>query len=382
MEGEEQAHRRVVVFSQREASRKVWQASQYEFEDVVAAVEDARVIAPPGTPVTPVARARRMAENALRTGLRRPRLAAMQPTRMDDEADLFFAVFASGHDLAYLPRLQGWQERSRHKVAFVVEWWTTQASSTRDCMRLLKDFDQVFVFSRGILPHLRATAGVPCDYLAGAVDLDVFSPPTPAPARTIDVNSYGRTLPETHQALVRALEARRLHYVHSTTAGPFAFAAHREHRLQTAAALQRSRYTVVYRNNESPARALLSAGEESLTFRYFEGIAAGAVVLGTRPEAPDFTDCFDWPDAVIPIGAPEPDIESVIAALDADPERLARARLDNVTQSLRRHDWGHRWRTVLASVGLEPTPQLQARLGRLAARADALEASSPAPPPG
>lgn len=364
---------RVVVFSQRGASRKVWEAAQYEFEDVVAAVADVRLVAPPGGDRSDLDRLRRQVGNRVRRRTGRPRLAAMTPTELDGEVDLFLAVFASGHDLAYLPRLKGWQERCRTKVAFVIEWWTTQAASTTDYLRLLADFDHVFVFSRGILPHISEVAGVPASYLPMAVDMTLFAPAVPPPVRSIDVTSYGRTMPETHEALVRAMRAGHLYYTHSTTSGAFSVANHREHRLQLAATLQRARYSIVYRNNQHPARVVTTAGEESLTSRYFEGIAAGAVVLGTAPDVPDFRECFGWPDSVIPIGAPEPDIEAVIRTLDAEPERIARARTANVAGSLRRHDWAHRWSTVLGTVGLPGGPRLEARLGALAASADAVE---------
>ena len=367
---------RVVVFSQRGASRKVWEAAQHEFEDVIAAVDDARIIAPAGGDRSDLARLRRQGSNRLRRRAGRPRLAAMTPTELDGEADLFFAVFASGHDLAYLPRMRGWQERCRTKVAFVIEWWTTQVGSTTDYLRLLRDFDHVFVFSRGILPHIEEVAGVPAGYLPMAVDMTVFAPPVPAPVRNVDVTSYGRTMPETHKALVRGMEAGRLYYTHSTTSGVFSVADHREHRLQLASNLHRSRYSVVYRNNQHPARAVVTAGEESLTSRYFEGIAAGAVVLGTAPDVPDFTECFGWPDSVIPIAAPEPDIEAVIEALDSDPGRIERARRTNVAESLRRHDWAHRWSTVLGAAGLPPTAELTDRLLALSARADDVDAGT------
>lgn len=375
-DGRDESRSRVVVFSQRGASRKVWEAAQHELEDVIAEVDDVRIIAPPGGDPSDLARLRRQGANRLRVRAGRPRLAAMRPTELDGEADLFFAVFASGHDLAYLPRLTGWQERCRTKVAFVIEWWTTQVGSTTDYLRLLKDFDHVFVFSRSILPHIEEVAGVPASYLPMAVDMRLFAPPVPAPERCIDVTSYGRTMPETHKALVAAMRAGRLYYSHSTTSGAFSVADHREHRLQLAAGLQRSRYSVVYRNNQHPARAVATAGEESLTSRYFEGIAAGAVVLGTAPDVPDFTECFGWTDSVIPIGAPEPDIAAVIEALDADPERLQRVSRTNVAESLRRHDWAHRWRTVLQTVGLPPGPALDDRLRGLAASADALQSGS------
>jgi hypothetical protein len=55
------------------------------------------------------------------------------------------------------------------------------------------------------------------------------------------------------------------------------------------------------------------------------------------------------------------DIADVLANLNAQPERLARIRTDNVVNSLLRHDWMYRWGTILDTVGLEHTPEMRAR---------------------
>ena len=84
---------------------------------------------------------------------------------------------------------------------------------------------------------------------------------------------------------------------------------------------------------------------------------------------------FDWPDAVIPIPFEVNDMTPILADLDAQSERLDRARRNNLLGALRRHDSGHRWATILETVGLEPLPALGARRARLAALADLVQAS-------
>jgi hypothetical protein len=39
---------------------------------------------------------------------------------------------------------------------------------------------------------------------------------------------------------------------------------------------------------------------------------------------------------------------------------------------LLKHDWAHRWESILSTIGLEPTPLLHARQARLAEVAAAL----------
>ncbi len=143
---------------------------------------------------------------------------------------------------------------------------------------------------------------------------------------------------------------------------------HVEHRVAQASLLHRTRYSIVYRINDEPGRVGRTGGEESLTNRYYEALAAGTIMLGTAPDSVEWDDCFPWPDAIVPIPAPAPDVVELIRELDRDPERLDRARAAAVTTFLRRHDWAHRWGEVLALGGMDPHPRLAGRLQHLQAR--------------
>lgn len=373
---------RTVVLSSRAASHQVWQASQFEMEDVVAQVDDVRLLAPPGRQISPAGLALHGATNRVRRALGRPRRRPIAPTAEASDAELFFAVFAAPHEIGMLPLVRPQLARSAVKVAFIVELWQPQVPSVADYLRQLRGFDHIFMFNRWAMDDVAALTGAPVSYLPTAVDADRFAPPALAPPRVIDVTSYGRRLPVTHAALRRAASDDGLYYSYDTVRGAFDVSDHVEHREVLAATLQRSRYAVVYRNNDEPERLERTGGEESLTNRYFEVLAAGATMLGSAAQTPDFEACFDWPDAIVPIAAPDPRVADVIADLDADPARAERARRTAIAQSLRRHDWAHRWRDVLDGVGLAPRPQLAERLARLDERArahEAVRAGSPLP---
>lgn len=365
---------RTVVLSSRAASHQVWQASQFEMEDVVAQVDDVRLLAPPGRHASPAALAAHGAANRVRRAVGRPRRRPFAPTAEAADAELFFAVFAAPHEIGMLPLVRPQLARSAVKVAFIVELWRPQVPSVADYLRQLRGFDHVFMFNRWAMDDVAAITGAPVSFLATATDADRFAPPVPAPARVIDVTSYGRRLRGTHDALRRAAAEGGLYYHHDTVRGAFDVSDHVEHREVLAATLQRSRYAVVYRNNDEPERVERTGGEESLTNRYFEVLAAGATMLGSAARTPDFQACFDWPDVITEIDAPDPRVAEVVAELDADPARAERARRTAIAQSLRRHDWAHRWRDVLDAVGLAPRPQLAERLARLDERARAHEA--------
>lgn len=374
---------RVTVFSRRQVEQRVWQASQYEFEDVVLDVDDAQLLAPPGRRPSQVGAVVQGARNRARKAVRLPRTGLMSREPDVRPADLFFAMFAAPHEIADLAAVRPYLGRFGVKIAYLVEMWGTQVQRSADYLRQLRGFDHVFVFNRNVVEAVQEISGVPCSYLAYAADTLRFAPVVPWPTRYSDVTSYGRrTAGGTHAALVAAMEAGRLHYTFDTVRGPFEVTDYAEHRLSLARLLQRSRYVVVHKINDTVEKLGLTAGEEMLTTRYFEAAPTGAVILGTAPDLPDYHAAFDWPDALVTIPVPAPGIEQIIAELDADPERVHRARVANVVQSLRRHDWVHRWQEVLQVAGLEPDPRLDERLARLTRRAEEAERAAGTRPVG
>ena len=110
-------------------------------------------------------------------------------------------------------------------------------------------------------------------------------------------------------------------------------------------------------------------GRDEISSRFYEGAAAGTVMLGEPPRAPLFEAQFDWPDALIRLPFDSPEIARLLAELDADPERLSRVQCNNVRNSALRHDWVHRIREVFEVLGLPPTAGMLAREERLRALA-------------
>jgi hypothetical protein len=352
---------RILLFSRRNVSRTVWNGGLNEFEDVIAEVDAVRMLSPrPGAPSFGY----RLVDGA-RQRLGLPWKPHTEIMGVEGDYDLFFAVLTSARQLPYLQHLKGWRQRCRKAACFLAEQWLPKVEEWTPYLELLRDFDRVFLFSRWSIPAVQAIAQRPVDYLAAGVAAEAFCPYPACPPRMIDVYSIGRRSPVTHEALVRSMKADQLTYVYDTVSfGAFANVDYRQHRPLVQHLTKRSRYFLNYKVSDSPTRAHWG-GEEPLTFRYFEGAAGGAVMLGTIPKSEDYYHCFDWPDATIEIPYDAPDIVDIIARLDADPERLERARRNNVVNSLLRHDWVYRWRDILDTFGLAHPPRLRARVARL-----------------
>ena len=370
---------RVLVFSQRALERPVWHAAQYECEDLLLGLDDVDLVSPPRQPHPALSReSRRLVNGALkRAGVRRRtppwNRPSMRPTRVEADHDLFFAVLHSGYQIAHLNRLRGWRERSRHAACLLVEMWGRNVGINEDYLRVLADFDVVYVMNPAILPRLAELGVTRTVFMPVGVDALAFSPLPHLPRRGIDLLGYGRTSPAVHREAVELVDGRGLAYVYDTLTSS-AMRDHTEHRALIGNLLKRSRFFFTSKITDSPDRQRRSGGQEALSGRYFEGAAGGAVMLGSLTDTPEAAACFDWPDAVIPLSYEQPALGDVLADLDRQPDRLALARSNAVRASLRRHDWLHRWRAVLDDAALAPTPAMQARA---AALEELAEASSP-----
>ena len=137
-----------------------------------------------------------------------------------------------------------------------------------------------------------------------------------------------------------------------------------EHRLQLSNLIKRSRYYIV--NPGSIDEPMKIGGQLEFGSRYFEGLASGTILVGDRPtNNKEFDRMFNWPDAVIHVPYGSENIREVIRELDKDLNRQERIRDQNVSEALSKHDWVHRWESVLDFAGLKPSPKLQERKQRL-----------------
>jgi hypothetical protein len=187
----------------------------------------------------------------------------------------------------------------------------------------------------------------------------------------IDVLSMGRRSEPVHRALLELSAARGLFYLHDTIPGSQVRpSSATEHRNMLANSAKRSRFFVTYpaKFGESENR-----GQSEVGARYFEGIAAGALLLGQAPSVPAFRDDFPWPDAVIEARPDGSDIAEVLSGFDARPDEMQRIAARNAVHALRHHDWAHRWQSILQIAGASGRPALDERLRALDALAAGAE---------
>jgi hypothetical protein len=252
-------------------------------------------------------------------------------------------------------------------ACFVCELWLNNLPEF--LLELLSEFDYVFIGMQNPVARVASIIGKPCSYLPLAVDVLRFAPSSQS-TRVIDICYLGRRSPVTHEALVKLAGQRRIFYYHDTVRASgqdkkqvtFRVANVREHRLLLANVLQRSRYYVA---NRARINERESNEWEEISSRFYEGIAAGAVLLGESPRSPEFDKQFDWVDAVVRMPFDAPDVGDRLAILDADPVREAGIRYENLRQAALRHDWVHRLQRVFATAGIPATEAMGARASAL-----------------
>lgn len=363
------------MFSQRALEQPVFHAAQYELEDLLVGLDDVDLLAPPRVAHPGASRSTRKVVNGTLKRLGVPRRTApwtrpsMRSTPVVADHDLFLAVFHSGYQIAHLHRLPGWRDRCRYAACFLVEMWARNVPRNADYLRLLADFDVVYVQNPPVIPLLQGLGVPDVRFLPLGIDALAFSPLPHVPARFIDVLGYGRSSPASHRAALDLVDRAGLTYVYDSRVGD-QMTDHREHRALTANLLRRTRFFFTYSINDSPRRSR-TGGDEALSGRYFEGAAAGAVMLGSLTDSPEARAAFDWPDAVVPVPYDTDDLEGVLSRLGGEPDRLAAIRSAGVQGALRRHDWLRRWERILSDLDLAPTAAMGARAGRLEAVAAA-----------
>jgi len=366
---------RIFMPTLRHLNRQAAWCSNYEFEDVIGAIDDVDMVV-----LEPAERFEWRRGIAHRAAWRRwhPSLLRLNPgvrrVTIDRDYELFVFVCMNVWDLLYLNAIGGWRERCGIALCFVVEFYAGLAGEYSHFLRLLDDFDHVSLSFSGSVSAVERLAGRPCHHVPLAADLARFTPCPDPPPRVIDILSMGRRAEPLHQALLRLAQERELFYLHDTIPGSLVRPSNpAEHRNMLANSAKRSRYFITF-----PAKfgEEENQGQSEVGARYFEGLAAGAVLLGQAPTAPAFRQDFPWPDAVVEVRPDGRDIAEVLAGLEATPEVVQRLGARNAVHALRHHDWAHRWRSLLRIAGAAPGPRLQQRLDGLGALADQAERTS------
>ncbi len=350
---------RVFTLSQRAIHDRVWHCLQFEWEDLIGEWESVDTYLPAHS-----FKLSRKLYTLAHYATYSKRLSRILTPHSDScslkqKYDLFFIVCTDIFELIAITSIKNWRTKCRNAVCYLNECWGEEWLKGREfLLHPLKEFDHIFLATQSSVEIVAKITGRPCTYLPLGVDAIKFAPFPVALERSIDIWNLGRRSPVTHQALLKLAEQKQLLYYFDTVKNGDVPDC-REHRLLVSNLLKRCSFFIA--NHAKADEVHKTRGNMELGARYFEGAAAGTVMLGKPPDAELFLKHFNWPDAIIPIPYDALDIADTIVDLATQPKRLARIRRDNIVNSLLRHDWVYRWRRVLEAVGLEVTPQMLLR---------------------
>ncbi len=354
----------VLVPSLRGFERSVFRGTGYEAQDVLASVDRVEILE---------LRPRRhfpFRESLARTlawhdptGYALSRNPGLVSVQLRHDYDLFVLYCQHKHlpELLYLNAIKGWTGRCRKSVCIVDEIWASEVDSLHRHLKLLRQFDLVVVGLEGSVEPLSRSIERTCHFVPAAVDVVRFSPLLRKPSpRHIDVCSIGRRQEKLHTKLQAFAEERGLFYMFDTYGGGTAFCPdHRQHRDMLGSMLRHTRCFMV-------APALVDMlhkknGQSEVANRYFEGTAAGAILVGRRPDRGYFDSLFGWPDSVIEVREDGSDAGEVISGLLADPTRCAMISQRNAVEAALHHDWVHRWKRIYELLDIKPTEAMESR---------------------
>lgn len=355
---------RTLIFSQRNLTKiQPFRCAHFELEDVIAQIDDAKLLSPridPSSRRDPLAK-KIAYHSAIRLN------PGVERIVLRSEYDLFFAVCGDPTDLLRIEAIPDWRAHCRKAVCLIDEVWIKEIPNYRHYLQMLRKFDLVVLYYSQSVDHVDGIIGeMKCMFLPPGADTIRFCPYPDPPKRQIDIYSIGRRSAVTHKAFL-SMAAQGTFYLHDSTSADRVLDPI-EHRILVANIAKRSRYYIV--NPGLIDRPDVRGDQIEIGNRYFEGAAAGNILLGERPRNGQFENLFDWPDSLIDLPYNSPDAKAIVRELDQQPERQARIQKTNVQQSLLRHDWVYRWEAILKAVGLAPLPGLYARREQLRNLAD------------
>jgi hypothetical protein len=343
----------------------------YEFEDLICSFDNADIFtahSSRGFKTT-----RRFANQLTR----RTQLACLNPgvknLTIEKDYDLFFAKFLLHEDLLSLNALKKWRQHCRFAVCWLAEAWADDVVKWKGYAKILSQFDYIILNCSASVQPMHELTGRPCLYVPPGIDAIKFCPYPDPPPRAVDVYSIGRNALVTHKALLKMAEQKDIFYIYDTiirkeTDRPA------EHRALIAHIAKRSRYFLV--NPAKIDRQFQTGRQSEIGFRYFEGAAAGTIMIGEHPQTQAFREHFGWPDSVIYVPFDSPDIAGILEDLDSRPLRIENARKNNIVHSLLNHDWAYRWSKILNLAGLEPCAALTERILYIQKLADDIKSDS------
>lgn len=227
----------------------------------------------------------------------------------------------------------------RHRIVpWIYDCWPSHWDRWEALLRRLRVRMAFFSSRSAAREFARRLPALRCEWVPEAVNPSRYDPTCPLSARRIDLLELGRLSPSIHERLQPVLAERDLRHEYQRPGTARLYPGQRALR----DALARTRLLVCLPKSITHPDA--AGGLETVTYRYFEGIASGCVLIGHCPA--ELLELWGF-DPVVPIDPSRPE-RSVLDALDRIDELQ-----DLADRNLRRLQevgtWRHRAAAMIAA---------------------------------
>ena len=295
----------------------------------------------------------------------RQRLVDQVLSELDPDGPNILLVWAlRGSDIERAMMLDPVWERFSHHVLAVVDNLQPKHAAAHVKGR----YERITCFCGDLTKDFEETTEIPTLFFPPHTDALTFH--NPAPYRPIDLFIVGRRDAGVYFPMHQHFNApgqNRLSLDFVSRTRNTRYTSNEEFRLLTAT-YGKSKTAFCF----DPSKLGRFHARSPLTERWVHAWTCGCTVIGTAPTGTGVTEASDWPEAMIDLPSdPEEAIEATTAIL-SDENALAKRRIRNVAEALRRHDTRHRLCQLLGDLDLPRPEALTTGIATLKARADAL----------
>ena len=363
---------RVLIASHYNATRFIYDTQCYETVWGFAGCDDVDLLAPGPTSNSwqlRIDQAKRRIKSLTGMGT----CYRIEPVEVKHDYELFVYVATVLPDVSEIARIRHWRRRAQKSACIVLKAYGRELRQFETSLRVLNAFDIVYSGTWTSLPFFQALVRPPVRYFACGVPALEMMPASIARERTIDVYAMGRRLPALHHQMLQAMRSGLINYVFDLFDSSVPFIKDFDgHSLCKAQFLKETKFFPNFGIRSFQSKELELAGDEdAITYRCYEGAAAGTVMFGSAPTSPDYSLLFDWDDAIIPAPVGECDYVEFLQSLETQAGRMNSIRRRNVSNSLLKHDFAYRFQSILTDLQIGPHEKLEERkqsLARAAAR--------------
>lgn len=269
--------------------------------------------------------------------------------------------------------------KGRHSIGYVFGGYGSHTTRYRSPVkrrlnpryRAMTHLDHIYVGIKDDVGKIQDDLSLPVSYLPMAADvLSARATPFESDAeRPISVAAFGRVHNRISNAICDQFNTpgSRHIYLYNGVNGNAEPADKLRYRATFWHTLRRSRLCLAF--DHFFANEKNTAEHSYVGPRWFEGLAAGTVIVGKAPPKEKQHSLLDWKDAAIDLSNDDEKAAKEILDLLSDSGRLKAASRENLANMNRRHDWRQRLADIYADRELPLNPKFAQRLNELDQRA-------------